>query len=86
MTDKINTGKVIEKIEAGSTDVTPAEQRAYDKAMAEAADEKGYEPFSYHNRPMFRVLESPSHTFSNEQDAVAFVTSMRFTRNLNESA
>jgi type VI protein secretion system component VasK len=76
---------VIEKAEKGK-ELTPAEQRAYDKAMADANEEKGYEPYTPGDMPgvtFYRVIESPSHTFQFEREAQTFVTHMRVTRNLS---
>lgn len=75
---------ILSRSQAGDDTLTAEEQAAVDAAMLN--DEKGYEEFLYHNRTMYCVLESPSHTFSNENDAVAFVAAMRVTRSLNESA
>lgn len=75
------TAEVLDKVEKGK-ELTPAEQRAYDRAMAEANEEQGYEPFAYHGQTMFRILESPAHTFAAESDAQQFVMRMRLNRNL----
>lgn len=76
---------VIEKVEKGK-ELSPAEQRAYDKVTQQANEEKGYEgyqPGDMPGRTFYRVIESPSHTFEFENDAVRFVAAMRLTRNLS---
>jgi hypothetical protein len=75
---------VIEKAEKGK-DLSPAEQRAYERAATEANEERGYAPFLYHGRQMYRILDSPSHTFDTELQAGEFVMRMRVQRNLTES-
>jgi hypothetical protein len=54
--------EIIELVEKGK-ELTPAQQREYDKVVAQANDERGYEPYDAPGGVHYRILESPSHTF-----------------------
>jgi hypothetical protein len=78
---KIDAGAVVDKIEAGK-EVTPAEQRAYDKAMQDAADEQGYETVTWSGRVGYRPIGGGDLFFDSERDVQAHVMRSRVHANL----
>lgn len=71
-----------------AADQAKAEKEALrEQAAAEGLrvrdSERGFEDVKYHGVTIYRILDSPSHTFSIMRDAEDFVAKMRVAANLS---